>query len=582
MALKSLLRIARSLILVLPVIEVLHGHPMGNFSVNHYARFDFGAQQTKLTYVLDLAEIPTLELLQQLKVPAANGASLESTVGEQAREWLKQLHVSENGAAVPVRLERVNAHVMDGAGGLQVLRVEITAQIPSRTGTLQYEDGNYPERTGWKEIVIDAGKGAAISQSSQGSDDRSHALTVYPPNEIAAPPQDVRSSVRWSVLPSAVPTAAQPTPVVAAHVQRAPQPSPIPTVVVPAVSNSTPVVAPPKPFSQQQQQPMGTVVRGDYLSRMLRNREIPLRLALIGVLFAFCLGAMHAFSPGHGKTIVAAYLVGTRGTLKHALFLGGMVTFTHTISVFALGLGVLFFQQYIVPEQIIPVLGVASGLSIVIIGGLLLYQRTKTLAEGGSGQQHEHSHADGHDHSHDHDHAEVLEPVHSHAHASEPHTHAYGSSFVHDHSHSNLGAPNHASHQHEHGPTHMHVHSHGGKAHSHMPDGKISMGSLIALGVSGGLVPCPSALILLLSAIALGRTGLGLVLLIGFSAGLALVLMGIGGVVIYAKQLLPQGKGLRANPVFRYVPVFSAVVVIVLGLMMTGVSMGWITPRLAI
>ena len=128
----------------------------------------------------------------------------------------------------------------------------------------------------------------------------------------------------------------------------------------------------------------------------------------------------------------------------------------------------------------------------------------------------------------------------------------------------------------------MHVHSHGGKPHSHMPEGKVSLGSLIALGVSGGLVPCPSALILLLSAIALGRTGLGLVLLLGFSAGLALVLMAIGGMVIYAKRLLPEGRGLRTHPAFRYVPVFSAMVVIVLGLMMTGVSMGWITPRLSL
>jgi len=111
-----------------------------------------------------------------------------------------------------------------------------------------------------------------------------------------------------------------------------------------------------------------------------------------------------------------------------------------------------------------------------------------------------------------------------------------------------------------------------------MVEGKISLGSLIALGISGGLVPCPSALILMLSAIALGRPGLGLLLLVGFSTGLAAVLMGIGFLVIYAKHLLPDTKAAMKRPMFRLIPVFSAVVVIVLGLAMTAVSAGWVQP----
>ena len=150
MALISALRIARSLTLLLPLIGVLHAHPMGNFSVNHYARFDFEAQHTKLTYVLDLAEIPTLELLQQLKVPADNGSQLQAAIDGQAREWLKHLHVTENGVTIPIRSQTITAHIMEGAGGLQILRVDITAQIPSHPGTLEYQDGNYAERTGWK------------------------------------------------------------------------------------------------------------------------------------------------------------------------------------------------------------------------------------------------------------------------------------------------------------------------------------------------------------------------------------------------------------------------------------------------
>jgi nickel/cobalt transporter (NicO) family protein len=111
-----------------------------------------------------------------------------------------------------------------------------------------------------------------------------------------------------------------------------------------------------------------------------------------------------------------------------------------------------------------------------------------------------------------------------------------------------------------------------------MIEGEITPAGLVALGVSGGLVPCPSALILMLSAIALGRPGLGLILLIGFSAGLALVLMGIGTLALYARHLLPDSKKTAQNPVFRLIPVFSAVVVICLGLAITAVSAGWLRP----
>ncbi|MBV8730881.1 MAG: hypothetical protein JO336_13835, partial [Acidobacteriia bacterium] len=122
------------------------------------------------------------------------------------------------------------------------------------------------------------------------------------------------------------------------------------------------------------------------------------------------------------------------------------------------------------------------------------------------------------------------------------------------------------------------VHSHGGHTHSHSVPERVSLGSLIALGVSGGLVPCPSALILMLSAIALGRPGLGLTLLVGFSAGLAIVLIGIGALAVYAKHLLPASRGFATKPIYRLIPVLSSVVVICLGLVMTAVSAGWIQP----
>jgi ABC-type nickel/cobalt efflux system permease component RcnA len=243
---------------------------------------------------------------------------------------------------------------------------------------------------------------------------------------------------------------------------------------------------------------------------------------------------MHALSPGHGKTIVAAYLVGSRGTVKHAIFLGGMVTFTHTISVFFLGLTTLFLSQYVLPEKIFPVLGAISGLSIVWIGGLMLYKRARRLR---------HAHDHDHDHGHDNDH---------------PHRH---------------------DHDHDHAHGHHHDHEHGPHTHSHVPEGDITLGSLIALGASGGLVPCPSALVLLLSSIALGRVGLGLLLLIAFSSGLAVVLMGIGVLVLYAKHFLPDSQKTAAHPAFRIIPVVSAALIVCIGLLMTGVSLGWIQPN---
>ncbi|MGB6942383.1 MAG: hypothetical protein WBE37_08320 [Bryobacteraceae bacterium] len=282
----------------------------------------------------------------------------------------------------------------------------------------------------------------------------------------------------------------------------------------------------------------------DALTRLLHQQQLTPWMIAAAVGIAFVLGAAHALTPGHGKTIVAAYLVGSRGTLKHAAFLGAMVTFTHTVTVFVLGLATLFLFQYVVPQKVTQVLGAISGLSIVAIGGWMLSKRLRRAG---------HMHSHHHDHEHEHEHSHVHEHSHDHSHS-------------HDHAHE--------QHHHDHG--HEHTHSHGPGGHTHMPD-EISWSGLVALGASGGLVPCETALILLLTAIALRRVGLGLLLLVSFSLGLALVLMAIGVLVIYAKNLLPSSSG--GNPFFRWMPVASAAVVMLLGVVMTGVSLGWIRPQ---
>ena len=475
----------------------IDAHPMGNFSVNHYARIEPSAHGVEILYVLDLAEIPTFELLQKWNL-ADGGArqQIDRAAGSQAREWIRNLTITVNGRSVEPHLQSTEVVMTEGAGGMQVMRVNMRLALPVASGQLEYEDKNYPGRAGWKEIVTPVG--------TEHSADRSQALTAYPQDPAVAPPQDLHASLEW--------TAAAPL------VAETKKPKPEPPVAAPANVATAPVAP--------QASAAGTVVRGDFLSQLLNRREIPLGMMLAGLLVAFSLGAIHALSPGHGKTIVAAYLVGSRGSAKHAIFLGGMVTFTHTISVFFLGLTTLFLSQYVLPEKIYPVLGAISGISIVWIGGVLLYQRARRLRGHDHGHDHEHSHS--HDHPHDHDHG--------------------------------------------------HTHDHGPHGHSHVPEGEITMGSLIALGASGGLVPCPSALVLLLSSVALGRVALGLMLLVSFSAGLAIVLMAIGIAVLYAKNLLPDSQKTARHPAFRLIPVLSAALIVCIGLVMTGVSLGIIRP----
>ena len=510
-------------------------HPMGNFSVSHYTGLQVNAQAISITYTLDLAELPTFDLLRQWSLERTSPrADLERKAAEQARTWAGNLLITSDGKRVKPKFIKADLVLADGAGDLPIARITSHLRLDALPSKLDYEDRNFAERAGWKEIVIHAGPGVTLNHASQGSEERSNGLTQYPQDPMVAPPQDLRAALEWTAAAPVVSERKQQSALAIAPIA---QPAVAPLPASPAAATASGAAA-------------GTVVRGDYLSRFLHQRELTFNMILVAVLVAFVLGAAHALTPGHGKTIVAAYLVGSRGTLKHAAFLGAMVTFTHTISVFLLGLATLFLFQYVMPEKIVQVLGAISGLSIVAIGAWMMYKRIRGLQPVAV---HGHSHSHDHDHHHDHDHDH------------------------HDHDH---------HHHHHHDPEH--VHSHGPPAHSHGPGGHvhshsvpetISWGSLVALGASGGLVPCESALVLLLSAIALGRVGLGLVLLVSFSVGLAIVLMAIGVLVLYAKKLIPQSKSADRHPAFRWIPVASAAVVVCVGLLMTGVSLGWLQPR---
>ncbi|NEC88510.1 nickel/cobalt transporter [Streptomyces sp. SID12501] len=240
--------------------------------------------------------------------------------------------------------------------------------------------------------------------------------------------------------------------------------------------------------------------------------------ALIGT--CALLGAFHALTPGHGKALLASYLVGAHSTSRQAVILGGVITVTHTASVIALGAAVLFAGQFIVPGVLVPVLEVASGLVVLVLGIRLLRRRWPRKGETA------HAHSHGHAHPHPHPHADA---------------------------HGDAGQGGHT-----HGPD--------GHHHHHLPVMPTTFRSIATMGVSGGIVPCPEALTVLLLAIGLGRTALGLTMIIAFSVGLAGVLVGLGLILVHTRAGLERFRGSGPGPVMRWLPTASAGVVTVLGL----------------
>ena len=233
------------------------------------------------------------------------------------------------------------------------------------------------------------------------------------------------------------------------------------------------------------------------------------------ILGAVIWGAAHALTPGHGKTIVAAYLIGARSTAWHALYLGLTVTITHTFGIFVLGLIALFASRYVVPEQLYPWLSAVSGLIVVGMGAWMLWQRARPLLASDH-CDHSHHHHHGHDHHHDYDDDQ------------------------------------------DHG-------------HSHLPPGTkgevVTWKSLLALGISGGILPCPSALVLLLAAVSLNRIGFGIVLVLAFSLGLAGVLTAVGLLFVKGSRILRRLP--RFDVWVRVLPVASALIILVLGIGLT-------------
>jgi len=450
-------------------------HPLGNFTINHFTRVEVGNDRVKLHSVIDMAEIPTFQELQKIDTNGDGKASteeLDAYVNRAAGEWANGMLLTVDDMNVPLRLIAKNVSLPRGAGDLETLRVEmdLIGQL-SGVGTdevhkLRFADANYSDRIGWREIVVAPLSGITISNSSAFANGISDELKSYPQDLLAAPLDERSAQLSFS---------------------------------------SSPMLRGARPLLSRNGRPAQTAAR-DRLAELVAVPHLTPGLVILGLLFAVILGAVHALSPGHGKTVVGAYLVGSRGTARHAAFLGLTVTITHTAGVFALGVVTLLASQYVVPERLFPVLSFLSGAMVVVIGASLLIRRLRAALP------------------HDH---------HSHAHHCDP----------------------------------MKPHSHGGRVHSHLPpgaDGPITWKSLLALGVSGGILPCPSALVVLLAAISLHRIGYGLLLVLAFSIGLASVLTAVGLTFVYAKRLL-KSAGIF-DRLSKVLPVASAFVITCAGL----------------
>ena len=469
-------------------------HPLGNFTINHFARIEVGPQRIAIHYVIDMAEIPAFQELQRIDSDGDGSPSADeiNAYAEQTGARLADgIALTVDGTPLHVNVAQCNVTMPPGVGGLATLRIEcqFAGAVSSNSAAhrMRFEDTNYRDRLGWRELVAAANGGVSVFDSTAFGNGLTDALKAYPEDSLSAPLNErvaELSFARGGVPPNAV-----------ALITRDGR----------AAAQSR-----------------------DRFAELIAAPELTPMVALLGLLAALVLGALHAMSPGHGKTVVGAYLVGSRGTARHAAFLGLTVTITHTAGVLALGLATLFASRYVVPETLFPVLSFISG-GIVLTIGLSLFIRRLRAALNYS----DHHSRDGHEHHH-------------HAHDADDHNHNQPHAHNHDHAH-DLSL----------------VHSHDGREHTHVPPGTdgspITWRSLLALGISGGLLPCPSALVVMLSAVSLHRVGYGLLLVIAFSIGLAATLTLVGLMFVYAGQLMKRPLG--SGRLVRVLPVASAFVI---------------------
>lgn len=539
---------------------------LGNFTINQYCGLQVTADSVKVRYTVVFGQLPAL---RELHLADANGdgvttqAERDAYVQGLAPGLASQLKIAVDGAPMPLRLTRWTSSLPTEQGGFSLrLDTDFEGSLPPgiTTGThaLSFTNQNYPGRIGWHEIAIQAIRPIQVFDTNGFGTSLTGGLTEALRTLPAAGPLDERS-VRLSFTRGDAPPGT--------HLLQ-----PRPRALQAQVGTQAPGGGETAWLQRQTQRVIG----------LISAPNVEPQITLLALLIAFVLGAMHAFSPGHGKTIVGAYLIGSRGTPKHAAFLGLTVTVTHTLGVFALGFATLFASRFIVPERLLPILSLLSGLIVFGMGMILLAQRWRgaRLALARPPQK-----SSGHHHGaptpmaatamgpiEDKALIAPLEPGPFSSHVAADHHHDQHGHHHYDHSFSDHGHRHDHAHAHELADSHEHYgstnHSHGGRMHSHVPPAgtDITWRSLLALGISGGLIPCPSAMVLLLAAVALNKTAYGMLLVLAFSVGLAVTLTAVGLVFLYARNSFG-----RPSPTARWphlLPLVSAAIITMVGVVL--------------
>jgi nickel/cobalt transporter (NicO) family protein len=497
------LAVAAAAIAILAFPLVALAHPLGNFTVNVYAGLRVSSTDVRIDAVVDKAEIPTFQ--ERLTLDTDGDGDLSDSEIEAAREpecraLVPSLKLEVSAAVVPLQLVAAGLSFPPGAGGLSTLRLvcEFVAALPSpiaRDTTMRFTNRVEVDRLGWREITLE-GDGATVSTSGEAipAQSVSNRLTSYPSALVTRP--FAQSVATFTVTAGG---AKLPPPVI-------PDAQPIA-----GLATASPGAAPaaPAPSAASAAVPGGV---GPEFPAVFGAVDLSPAIVLAALGTALVLGALHALTPGHGKTLMTAYLVGTRGTPAHAAALGLSVTVSHTIGILALAALVIAAQTALPPDVVVRALPAVAALTIVAIGGWMIVtqlqrRRARNVAAG-------HTHGD------------------------------------------DVGT----------GP-----HSHGGPLHSHVPDAAaITWRGLFLLGLAGGIIPSTSALLILLSTIAAGRAAFGVVLVVAFGLGMALVMSGVGVAVIYARGRIERAaSNARLGRLSADAPLAAGVFVLILGVWLT-------------
>ncbi|GAC1366457.1 MAG: hypothetical protein NVSMB32_10780 [Actinomycetota bacterium] len=501
---------------------VATAHPLGNFTVNTFSGVIVSPAGVSIDFVLDMAEIPAYQAKQAMGVSAdgrldqAHGESFRS---QECQQILGQVSLRLDERATPLKVAATSLSFPAGQAGLTTLRLTCTFTALAALGKstqVAYASSAFADRVGWREITA-VGDGMTLTSSDVPRDSPSNRLTRYPANLLQSPLDQRQASLAVRAGGPRLPAS--------------PAGASLPSGLL----------------------PRGVDQATQAFTSFVGRQHFTTGFALLAIALAALLGAIHAFAPGHGKTVMAAYLVGQRGSLRQAAVIALTVTLTHTAGVLALGIAISA-SFLVAPERLYPWLGLASGLILVAIGSGIFLRMFRLHSRGAVVAHDGHSHAEGSG-----DGLTGVDAGHDHGH--------------HPHSHPELEPEDGA----EPGTgvatlRRLAMHSHGGRAHSHGPAGQgqgLSWASLLGMGFVGGFLPSPSAVVVLLGAIALGRTWFGVLLVVAYGLGMAATLTGAGLVLLYARGALDRRLS-RARrhwlaDLSQLVPLATATVIVAVG-----------------